>query len=118
MIDAIGHSRHMIRACAVAVLVLNSAGVACSDGEANASKEYCELAVSATRGQLDFSDASQFSSLVQHPGLPDRFRAAMTAAAENARVRTAAGNGWSNDDMVGVVNTMCGLDLPSITMVP
>ena len=117
-LDAIGHNRHMPRICTAALLVLSLAGVACSDGEANASKDYCELAVSATRGHVDFSDASQFSSLVQHPGLPERYRAAMTAAAENARVRTAAGNGWSNDDMVGVVNTMCDLNLTPLTMVP
>ena len=108
----------MLRTCAAALLVLSLAGVACSDGEANASKDYCELAVNATGGHVDFSDASQFSSLVQNPGLPDRYRAAMTAAAENARVRTAAGNAWSNDDMVGVVNTMCGLNLAPVTMAP
>ena len=117
-LDAIGHNRHMLRTCAAALLVLTLAGVACSDGEANASKDYCELAVSATQGHVNFADAFQFSSLVQHRGLPDRHRAAMTAAAENARVRTAAGSPWSNNDMVEVVNTMCGLNLTPITMTP
>jgi hypothetical protein len=108
----------MIRSGAVAFLMLASAGVACSDSVESASKEYCDLAVRATNGELNFADETQYASLVNSPGLPRRFREAMTAAAENARVRTAGPNGWANDDMVEVVNKMCGLKLTPVSIVP
>ena len=93
-------------------------GVACSDGYSNASTDYCELAASATRGEVNFADESQYSLLVHNPSLPARHRSAMTSAVEQAKLRTADGHGWSNDDMVKVVNVMCDLKLTPVTMVP
>lgn len=73
--------------------------------------------MSATRGEVNFADESQYSLLVQNPSLPARYRSAMTSAVEHAKLRTGDGHGRSNDDMVKVVNVMCDLKLTPVTMV-
>lgn len=106
------------RGLVVALAVLPGLLASCSDRASGASTEYCDIASSATDGRINFSDEAQFARLVGHPGLPARYRAAMTAAVETARERTAGRNAWSNEDMVGTVNAMCHLSLTPVTMMP
>ena len=99
-------------------LLLTTCAVSCSNGDARPSREYCDFAASATRLQVNFSDAGQVARLVQSPEVPSRFRAAMTAAVERAKAAIASGSAWSDDALVAVINEMCDLTLTPITRVP
>lgn len=90
----------------------------CSDTESAASESYCAVAVSAANGRINFLDDAQYASIVSDPALPERYRADMMAAAAKARESWARSSAWSNDDMVAVVNAMCGTELTAVTAVP
>ena len=91
---------------------------ACSKDEPSASKSYCAVAVEAASGRFNYGDNAAFESLVSDEALPERYRAAMTAAAERARKLWATSDAWSNDDIVEIVNSMCAVELTPVTMQP
>ena len=101
-----------------ALLVGVASFAACSSAEPAASESYCAVAVNAAQGRINFLDDVQYASIVDDPGLPDRYRDDMTAAAKRARRLWASFGAWSNHDMVAVVNEMCGKDLTAVTAVP
>ena len=113
----IGFSR--MSSLAVGTLTLNAMVLgACSSGSPRASAEFCSLGKDAARWYIDFDDDEAVAALVEHPGLKDDDRAAVRAAADDARAQTADGNGWSNGRVTAAINDICDLDLTPVSMVP
>jgi len=87
----------------------------CSKDEPSASTSYCAVAIEATSG---YGDTAALDSLLSNEALPERYRAAMTAAADRARELWATSDAWSNGGMVEIVNSMCDVELTPVTMQP
>ena len=81
-----------------------------------ASTKFCNLATRAVDGQLAFDVESQVVELTGFPGLTDRQRSFVIAAARDATAQVSSGGGWSNDKLVEAVNQVCGLHLTPATL--
>lgn len=94
-----------------------SAGDTTTAADPLESGDFCDLAVRATKGELAFNDEAQVAELVDHPALTEPQRSMVRSAAQDAAVQVASGS-YSNDQLVGVVNKICGLHLTPATLTP
>ena len=82
-----------------------------------ASDDFCTAAIAATEGRVDFSDPQQTDVLVNDSSISEIDRLQIAAELQDAAAEVASG-AWSNDELVNLVNRLCGTDLPAVTMAP
>jgi hypothetical protein len=82
-----------------------------------ASEEFCATATAATEGRIDFNDPQQTDTLVNDPSISEIDRLQIQAQLQHAAANVASG-AWSNDQLVNLVNRLCGINLPAATIAP
>lgn len=103
-------------ACGAASTSDPTAPTATSAAGGQASLEnFCELAVRATNGGLDFTNPDEVRQLTEHPALSVTARQMVKAATNDADRQLDAGD-YSNEQLVSIVNVLCDLDLTPVTM--
>jgi hypothetical protein len=102
---------------AVPAIVVTAAPAPDSTTAVRASDEFCTAATSAAEGLIDFNDPEQTDVLVNDPSVNETDRLQIAAELQRAAAGVASG-AWSNDELVFIVNRLCGTNLPAVTMAP